>query len=48
MAAHFAVGASRAIFTGRPALRSGLEMFTVGMGVALIAYLLGLILGVRA
>jgi VIT1/CCC1 family predicted Fe2+/Mn2+ transporter len=30
--AHFISGASRAIFTGRPAIRSGLEMFAVGMG----------------
>jgi vacuolar iron transporter family protein len=42
MAAHFLVGASRAVFTGRPALRSGFEMFLVGMGVALTTYLLGL------
>jgi VIT1/CCC1 family predicted Fe2+/Mn2+ transporter len=41
MLAHFAVGASRAIFTGRPALRSGFEMFAVGMGVALVAFGLG-------
>jgi vacuolar iron transporter family protein len=47
MVAHFLVGASRAVFTGRPALRSGLEMFVVGMGVALITYLLGLLLGVK-
>ncbi len=47
MIAHFLVGASRAIFTGRPAIRSGLEMFVVGMGVALAAYVLGLLVGVR-
>ncbi len=47
MCAHFLVGASRAIFTGRPALRSGLEMFAVGMGVALATYLLGQALGVK-
>jgi VIT1/CCC1 family predicted Fe2+/Mn2+ transporter len=41
MLAHFAVGASRAIFTGRPALRSGAEMFAVGMGVALVAFGIG-------
>jgi len=46
MIAHFAVGASRAIFTGRPAIRSGFEMFVVGMGVAIATYLLGKILGV--
>jgi predicted membrane protein (TIGR00267 family) len=47
MTAHFLVGASRAIFTGRPALRSGFDMFVVGMGVALVTYLLGQIFGVR-
>jgi vacuolar iron transporter family protein len=47
MVAHFLVGASRAIFTGRPAIRSGFEMFAVGMGVALVTYLLGLLLGVK-
>jgi vacuolar iron transporter family protein len=47
MVAHFLVGMSRAIFTGRPAIRSGLEMFLVGMGVALFTYLLGVLLGVK-
>jgi vacuolar iron transporter family protein len=47
MAAHFLVGASRAIFTGRPALRSGFEMFLVGMGVALVTFLLGRLLRVQ-
>jgi VIT1/CCC1 family predicted Fe2+/Mn2+ transporter len=47
MIAHFMVGASRAIFTGRPAFRSGFEMFVVGMGVALVTYLLGLLFGVK-
>jgi predicted membrane protein (TIGR00267 family) len=47
MLAHFLVGASRAIFTGRPAMRSGFEMFVVGMGVALVTYVLGQLLGVR-
>lgn len=46
MFAHFGVGASRAVFTGRPAVRSGFEMFLVGMGVALATYLLGSLLGV--
>jgi vacuolar iron transporter family protein len=48
MVAHFLVGMSRAIFTGRPAIRSGFEMFVVGMGVALFTYLLGLLLHVKA
>jgi vacuolar iron transporter family protein len=47
MIAHFLVGMSRAIFTGRPAIRSGFEMFLVGMGVALFTYLLGLMLHVK-
>ena len=47
MIAHFLVGASRAIFTGRPAIRSGFEMFVVGMGVALVTYVLGLLIGVK-
>jgi VIT1/CCC1 family predicted Fe2+/Mn2+ transporter len=46
MAAHFLVGASRAIFTGRPAIRSGAEMFAVGMGVAMITFVLGKLIGV--
>ncbi|RMF69505.1 MAG: rubrerythrin family protein [Calditrichaeota bacterium] len=46
MFAHFAVGASRALFTGRPAFRSGFEMFLVGMGVALFTFLLGKLFGV--
>jgi VIT1/CCC1 family predicted Fe2+/Mn2+ transporter len=46
MLAHFVVGAGRAIFTGRPALRSGLDMFVVGMGVALATYLIGRLFGV--
>lgn len=46
MLAHFLVGASRAIFTGRPALRSGFEMFAVGMGVAVVTFVLGKLLGV--
>ena len=45
MLAHFLVGASRAIFTGRPAIRSGVEMFAVGMGVALVTFMLGLLIG---
>ena len=46
MLAHFAVGAGRAVFTGRRALRSGFDMFVVGMGVALVTYLIGLIFAV--
>lgn len=46
MLAHFAVGASRAIFTGRPAIRSGFEMFVVGMGVAVATFAIGRLFGV--
>lgn len=38
MAAHFLVGAARSLFTGRGVLRSGADMFAVGLGVALIGY----------
>lgn len=46
MLGHFAVGASRSLFTGRPAFRSGLEMFLVGMGVAVATYVIGTLFGV--
>jgi VIT1/CCC1 family predicted Fe2+/Mn2+ transporter/rubrerythrin len=38
---HFAVGAMRSLFTGRGVLRSGVDMFAVGLGVAAIGYLVG-------
>jgi VIT1/CCC1 family predicted Fe2+/Mn2+ transporter len=41
---HFLVGMGRAFFTGRPAFRSGGEMFLVGMGVAGVAFVLGQII----
>ncbi len=41
MAAHFGVGAARSLFTGRGIFRSGLDMFVVGLGVAIVAYLVG-------
>jgi len=41
MVSHFAVGAARSFFTGRGVVRSGLDMFLVGLGVAGIGYLLG-------
>lgn len=44
MAMHFVVGAARSVFTGRPWLRSGLDMFVVGLGVAAFGYLLGFLL----
>lgn len=41
MLSHFAVGAARSIFTGRSLLRSGMDMFAVGLGVAAIGYFVG-------
>jgi len=41
MVSHFAVGAARSFFTGRGVIRSGMDMFIVGLGVAGIGYLLG-------
>lgn len=41
MAAHFAVGAARAVFTGRGVFRSGIDMFVVGLGVAVAGYFIG-------
>jgi VIT1/CCC1 family predicted Fe2+/Mn2+ transporter len=41
MISHFAVGAARSIFTGRGVLRSGMDMFLVGLGVAVVGYVLG-------
>ncbi len=41
MVSHFAVGAARSVFTGRSLLRSGMDMFLVGLGVAAVGYVLG-------
>mgnify|MGYP001413965193 CR=1 FL=1 len=41
MVSHFAVGAARSFFTGRGTLRSGLDMFVVGLGVAVVGYAVG-------
>jgi VIT1/CCC1 family predicted Fe2+/Mn2+ transporter len=41
MLSHFIVGAARSVFTGRGAFRSGLDMFVVGVGVALVGYYFG-------
>ena len=41
MASHFLVGAARSVFTGRGVLRSGMDMFVVGLGVAVIGYYAG-------
>lgn len=41
MFSHFLVGAGRSVFTGRGLIRSGFDMFLVGLGVALIGYYFG-------
>ena len=41
MLSHFLVGAARSVFTGRSAFRSGLDMFVVGIGVAVVGYFVG-------
>lgn len=41
MLAHFVVGAARSVFTGRGVIRSGIDMFVVGLGVAVVGYLIG-------
>ena len=41
MLSHFGVGAARSFFTGRGVFRSGLDMFVVGLGVAVIGYYVG-------
>ena len=41
MLSHFLVGAARSVFTGRGVLRSGMDMFVVGLGVAVVGYLVG-------
>jgi VIT1/CCC1 family predicted Fe2+/Mn2+ transporter len=41
MLSHFAVGAARSVFTGRGVLRSGIDMFVVGIGVAAVGYVVG-------
>jgi VIT1/CCC1 family predicted Fe2+/Mn2+ transporter/rubrerythrin len=42
--AHFAVGASKVIVTGRSWIKSGLEMTLVGLGEATITYIIGLLI----
>ena len=41
MASHFLVGAMRSVFTGRGVFRSGMDMFVVGLGVAIVGYFAG-------
>lgn len=41
MLSHFGVGAARSVFTGRGVVRSGMDMFVVGLGVAVVGYVVG-------
>ena len=41
MLSHWIVGAARSVFTGRGVFRSGIDMFVVGLGVALVGYFVG-------
>ncbi|HEV2751384.1 MAG TPA: VIT1/CCC1 transporter family protein [Gemmatimonadales bacterium] len=41
MLSHFGVGAARSFFTGRSVIRSGIDMFVVGLGVAGVGYVVG-------
>jgi VIT1/CCC1 family predicted Fe2+/Mn2+ transporter len=41
MASHWLVGAARSVFTGRSVIRSGMDMFVVGLGVAAVGYFVG-------
>ena len=43
-AAHFAVGASKVLVTGRSWLKSGTEMTLVGLGEAITTYLIGVLI----
>jgi len=42
-AAHFAVGASKVVVTGRSWIKSGTEMTLIGIGEAAITYLIGML-----
>jgi VIT1/CCC1 family predicted Fe2+/Mn2+ transporter len=41
MLSHWLVGAARSVFTGRSVFRSGLDMFVVGLGVAVVGFYVG-------
>ncbi|MEO7085319.1 MAG: VIT1/CCC1 transporter family protein [Gemmatimonadaceae bacterium] len=41
MTSHWLVGAARSVFTGRSVFRSGIDMFVVGLGVAVVGYYVG-------
>jgi len=42
--AHFIVGASKTIVTGRSWLNSGTEMTLIGLGEAIATYLIGMLI----
>ena len=41
MLSHWLVGAARSVFTGRSVFRSGMDMFVVGLSVAVVGYYVG-------
>ena len=41
MLSHFGVGGARSFFTGRGVIRSGVDMFVIGLGVAAVGYFVG-------
>ena len=41
MLSHFAVCAARSFFTGRNVIRSGIDMFVIGVGIAVVGYFVG-------
>lgn len=41
MGSHFLVGAARSIVTGRGVVRSGVDMFLIGLGISAVGYLVG-------
>ena len=41
MLSHWLVGAARSVFTSRSVFRSGMDMFVVGLGVAVVGYYVG-------
>jgi VIT1/CCC1 family predicted Fe2+/Mn2+ transporter len=43
-AAHFVVGASKVVVTGRSWVKSGLEMTIVGLGEAAVTYSIGFLI----
>lgn len=46
LSSFFIIGAGRTLVTGKNAFKSGLEMFLIGTGAAIITYLIGSLIGV--